>query len=185
MALTQLEMVLRSEPNLRIEFHKVASVESKLVDPRPGGRNQDGRGMTKSDDFFFFRLRISLPRSGNHGVCDGESTHTPCRTHIIFALFPCVTYRHEHAWLKVFAVCVCVISLHLALSILMFHPPSLLFPHCQFDTTFSSAPSSSSFTRPISAGQAHLRTCAGEFGFLADPTHLQVMSPKSSTRPLL
>ena len=24
-------------------------------------------------------------------------THTPCRTHIFCALFPCVTYRHEHA----------------------------------------------------------------------------------------
>ena len=65
-----------------------------------------------------------------------------------------------------------VISLHLPLSILMFHPPSLLFSHGHFDTTFPYAPSSSSFIRPKNAGQAHLRTCAGEFGFLANPTHL-------------
>ena len=76
------------------------------------------------------------------------------------------------------ACSVCVISLHLALSILMFHPPSLLFPHGHFDTTFPSAPSSSSFTRPKSAGQAHLRTSAGEFGYLADPTHSIGFEPK-------
>ena len=39
-----------------------------------------------------------------------------------------------------------VISLHLALSVLMFHPPSLLLPRGHFDTTFPSAPSSSSLT---------------------------------------
>ena len=38
-------------------------------------------------------------------------THTPCRTHIFFALVPCVTYRHEHAWLKVFAVCMSYLSI--------------------------------------------------------------------------
>ena len=41
-------------------------------------------------------------------VC-ATCVHTLCvaRT-IFFALFPCVTYRQEHAWLKVFAVCMCV-----------------------------------------------------------------------------
>ena len=34
-----------------------------------------------------------------------------------------------------------VTSLHLTLSILMFHPPSLPFPHDHFDTSFLSAPS--------------------------------------------
>ena len=53
----------------------------------------------------FFSLKISHPRSGNYCVCDGECTHTPCRTHIFLTPFPCVTYRHRvHAWLKVFAV---------------------------------------------------------------------------------
>ena len=70
-----------------------------------------------------------------------------------------------------------VISLHLAFSILMFHPPSLLFPHGHFDTTFPSALSSSSFTRPESADQARFRTSAEESGYLAGPTH--------STRPAL
>ena len=51
-----------------------------------------------------------------------------------------------------------VAYLHLALSTLMFHYPSLLFAHGHFDTTFPSAPSSSSFTRPKSAGQARFRT---------------------------
>ena len=71
-----------------------------------------------------------------------------------------------------------VISLHLALSILMFHPPSLLFPHSHFDTTVPSAPSSSSFTLPKSAGQTHFRTSAGEFGQLADPTRSTSYEPK-------
>ena len=84
------------------------------------------------------------------------------------------------------SVCVCVISLHLALSILMFHPPSLLFPHGHFDAKFPSAPSSSSVTRPRSVGQAHFRTCAGEFRYLADPTHLTSYEPKEflTRRPL-
>ena len=72
------------------------------------------------------------------------------------------------------AQCVCsahVISLHLTLSILMFHPPSLLFPHGHFETTFLSAQSLPDFTRSESAGQTHLRTSGGEFGYLADPTH--------------
>ena len=64
-----------------------------------------------------------------------------------------------------------VISLHLALSFLMFHPPSLLFQHGQFDTTFPSAPSSSNCTRPESADQSHFRTSAEEFDCLTDPTH--------------
>ena len=64
-----------------------------------------------------------------------------------------------------------VISLHLTLSILMFHPPSLLFPHGHFETTFPPAQSLPDFTRPKSAGQAHFRTSAEEFGYLADSTH--------------
>ena len=71
-----------------------------------------------------------------------------------------------------------VAYLRLAFSTLMFHPPSLLFPHGLFDTTFPSAPSSSSCTRPKSAGQAHFRTSAEEFGYLADPTHSTGCEPK-------
>ena len=95
------------------------------------------------------------------------------------AHFLCVTCRHRaHAWLKVFAVCMWHISI--SLSPLMFHPPSLLFPHGHIDTTFPSAPSSSSFTRPTSAGQAYFCTSAGEFGYLADPTHATSYEPTAA-----
>ena len=115
----------------------------------------------------FYRLRISHPRGGNHCVCDGRCTHTPCRTHIFLTQFLCVMYRQMAQ-----GVCSAhVISLHLTLSILMFHPPSLLFPHGHFQTTFPSAQSSPDFTRPESTGQAHFRTNVEEFGYLADPTH--------------
>ena len=99
-------------------------------------------------------------------------THPPCRAHISLTHFHCVTYRHRvHAWLKVFAV---RMSLHLTLSILMFHPPSLLFPDGHFETTFPTSTSSTSLpncSRPESAGQAHFRSSGEEFGYLDDPTH--------------
>ena len=57
-----------------------------------------------------------------------------------------------------------VISLHLALSSLMFHPPSLLFPDGHFETSLPDC------SRPESAGQAHFRMSAEESGYLADPT---------------
>ena len=71
-----------------------------------------------------------------------------------------------------------VISLHLALSILMFHPPSLLFPHGDFDTSFSSALTLPNCSRSESAGQEHFRTSGEEFGYLADPTHSTGHEPK-------
>ena len=97
-------------------------------------------------------------------------THSVSHAHFLctFSLRDVLTSRTRMAQ----GVCSAhVMSLHLALSIPMFHPPSLLFPHGHFDTTFPSAPSSSSFTRLESAGQAHFRTSAGEFGYLTDPTH--------------
>ena len=63
-------------------------------------------------------------------------------------------------------------------SLFMCHPPSLLFPHGHFEITFPSAPSSSNCTRPESAGQAHFRTSAEEFGYLADPAHSTGYEPK-------
>ena len=73
-----------------------------------------------------------------------------------------------------------VISLHLTLSILMFHPPSLLFPHGYFDTSFPTLTSTTflpNCSRSESAGQAHFRT-SEEFGYLADPTHSTSCEPK-------
>ena len=55
--------------------------------------------------------------------------------------------------------------------LIMFHPPSLLFPHGHFDTSFPSAHSLPNCSRSESAGQAHFRTSGEEFGYLADPTH--------------
>ena len=110
-------------------------------------------------------------------MCDGVRTHAPCRTHIFLTQFLCVTYRHRvHAWLKVCAVRMSYLSI--SPSLFMCHPPSLLFPHGHFETTFPSAPSSSNCTRPESAGQAHFRTNAEEFGYLADPGHSTGYEPK-------
>ena len=74
-----------------------------------------------------------------------------------------------------------VIPLRLALSIPMFHPPSLRFPDGHIETTFPTSTSSSSlqnFARPERAGQAHFRTSGEEFGDLADPTHSTGCEPK-------
>ena len=64
-----------------------------------------------------------------------------------------------------------VVSADLTFSLLMFHPPSLLFPHGHFDTLFPSALSLPNCSRSEGAGQAHFRTSGEEFGYLADPTH--------------
>ena len=58
-----------------------------------------------------------------------------------------------------------VIDLRFSFSILMFHPPSLLFPDGHFETTFPTLTSTTylpSFTCPKSAGQAHSLTSTEE-----------------------
>ena len=103
------------------------------------------------------------------------SVHTPCRTHICQAHFLCVACRRRvHAWLKVFAVRMST-SLHLTFSILMFHPPSLLFPHGHFDFSFPSTLSLPNCSLIESAG---FRTSGEESGYLADPTHSTGHEPK-------
>ena len=71
-----------------------------------------------------------------------------------------------------------VTSHHLTFSLLMFHPPSLLFPHGHLDTSLLSAPSLLNCSRSESAGQAHFRMSAEESGYLADPTHSTGCEPK-------
>ena len=66
-----------------------------------------------------------------------------------------------------------VTSPHLTLSLLMFHPPSMLFPHGHLD-----APSLPNCSRSEGAGQAHFRMSAEESGYLADPTHSTGYEPK-------
>ena len=142
---------------------------------RLGGRHQDGSGTTKSG--ICFCLRISHPRSGNYCVCDGERVYTHSVSHVHFL---CTSSLRDVQTRTRMAQGVCsahVISLHLTLSILMFHP-SLLFPHGHFDTSFPSAPSLPNCSRSESAGQAHFRTSGGEFGYLADPAHSTGYEPK-------
>ena len=107
-------------------------------------------------------------------------THTPCRTHNFLTKFLCLTYRHEHARLKVFAVRMSNFSIS----------PSpfsrfIRLPCCS--RTVTSRPPSRlqrprlpcrTVPRPESAGQAHFRTSAEEFGHLADPTHSTGCEPK-------
>ena len=58
------------------------------------------------------KLKVSHTCSSNYSVCDGGCTHTPCRTHIFFAHFPCATYRHRvQAWLNIFTVHISYISI--------------------------------------------------------------------------
>ena len=83
-------------------------------------------------------------RGGVHTLC--------CRTHIWSAHIrtsSCVcTYTHGSRLSKKVFAFVHVVYLRLAFSTLMFRPPSLLFPHGHFDTTFPSAQSLPSFIRP-------------------------------------
>ena len=196
MALTHLEMVLRGKPNLRLKFHTVASpkinrsaclgkprsihswwsVESKLVDHVLVGEIKMDMERRSLRIFLDSGFRTHVVATT---VCATGGVHTlrVART-VSFCTFSLRGVQTRTRMPQ--GICSAhVISLHIAYSVLMFHPPSLLFPHCHFDTTFPSAPSSSSFTRPKNAGHAHLRTCAGEFGYLAEPTHLK----KENRRP--
>ena len=165
------------------EKHSLMMIGGKQIGgQRPGGRNQDGSGTTKSRDFFLvsgFGQLLCVRR----GVC----THSVSHAHFsdTFSLRVAQTSRTRMAQ----GVCsVHVISLHLTFSLLMFHPPSLLFPHGHFDS-FPSAPSLANCSRFESAGLPHFRTSGDEFGYLADPTHSTGYEPKefdkiSSTRRL-
>ena len=194
MALSQLEMVLRGKPNLRIKIpHNGLTKNQQKRMPREtekrslmmiGGKQIGGPspgGEIKMEVELrslgiFPCLRISHPRSGNNCVCDGECTHTPCRTHIFLTHFPCVAYRRRvHAWRKVFAVRMSYLSIS----------PSpfscfIRLPCCSL-TVISRPPSHlpcRTVPDPKSAGLAHFRTSGGEFGYLADPTHSTGYEPK-------
>ena len=99
-----------------------------------------------------------------------KCTHTPCGTHIFFALLHCVTYRHEHTWLKVFAVRMSHLSL----------PPSpfscfIRRPCCS--RTVTSTPRSRLHLpcRTVPDPKARVKRTSAradeEFGYLTDPTN--------------
>ena len=67
-----------------------------------------------------------------------------------------------------------VVSLRLALSILMFHPPSLLYPEGDFPWSTAC----SSFARPKIAEHAHFHTSGEEFVYMGDSAHSTGYEPK-------
>ena len=94
----------RGKPNLRFKFHTMAlpKISRSACFGKPRSIHDDDRWKANwwttssweksrwewNDEVYgFFCLRISHPRGGNYCVCDGECTHTPCRTHIFFAFF--------------------------------------------------------------------------------------------------
>ena len=119
-------------------------------------------------------------RGGVHTLC--------CRTHIWSAhthASPCVcTCAHGSKLSKKVFAFVHVVYLRLAFSTLMYRPPSLLFPHGHFDSTFPSAQSLPSFIRPKSAKCTSARSLRS-LATWPSPVSTQLVSPSSSTRPLL
>ena len=135
--------------------------------------------MVKAEGFFFFFDSGFRTHVVATAVCATVCVHTLRVARACFQTqFLCVTYGPSRTRMAKGVCNAHVISLHLTLSSILFHPPSLLFPHGHFETTFPSAPSSSNCPRPESAGQAHFRTSGEECGHLADSTHCTGYEPK-------
>ena len=113
-------------------------------------------------------------------VSSFHCVHTlSCRTHIFFAWRTDIAYTHGSRLRKRFVAYAC----RWCPSRLLHVPPSILVvPGRSRRHHVPGTPSSSSFTRPISAGQAHFRTSAEEFGYLADPTHSTGYEPKQTDK---
>ena len=120
-------------------------------------------------------------------VCATVGVHT--LTHIFRTQFPLRDVQTSRTRMAQGVCSAHVISLHLALSILMFLPPSLLFPDGHFETTFPTLTSMTSLPNVSRPKKARVvRTSARAPRSLATwpiPRTPQVMSPRSSTRPLL
>ena len=139
---------------------------------RPGGRNQDGSGTTKSENFLVSGFRTHVVATVRREVYTLRVART-----IFWRMF--LAWRTDIAYThgsRRFAVRLSSPP-HLTFSRLTFHPP-LLFPHGHLDTSFLSAPSLPTCSRSESAGEAHFRTSGGEFGYLANPTHSTGYEPK-------
>ena len=96
----------------------------------------------------------------------------PARSLRTLHIFMPVTYTHGSSVCEKGVVCICVVSFHLAFSLLMFHP-SLLFPHAYLDITFLSTRSCR--TCPKSAGHAHLRTRTRSLAIWPSPPSTHVV----------
>ena len=103
-----------------------------------------------------FCLRVSHPRGGNQCGCDeGVSTHSVSHAHFsgfpavltwpLVSLvcvqysqvfYPCILSMCEHTRMAQGVCSAHAISPHLNFSLLVFHPPSSLFPHGHLDTSF-------------------------------------------------
>ena len=133
-------------------------------------------------DFSDRFLRVSYTCSSDYSVYDGWCTYTHLlHAHLSVAQFVCA-HPHIfmrvliHAWLKCLwkGVCTCVVSLHLACSLLMIHPSSLLFLDGHLETTpdyeFTDDPVHAFLPYLLvqkNAGHAPLRTCIAKFGYFA------------------
>ena len=86
------------------EKHSLMMIGGKQIGgQRPGGRNQNGSGTTKSEDFFF-KSQDFAPAYWQL-LCVRREVYTHSVSHAHFSdTFLCVAYRHRVAWLKVFAV---------------------------------------------------------------------------------
>ena len=178
MTLTQLEMALRGEPKLRFKFHTQAS--SRITSRACLGNREalthtsdnwwEANWWTKS---WWERSRWRMMKSESFFITQDFAPtlwQLLCvRRVVVHALRVARTFFRHSFFLRDaqtsrarMAQGVCsehVISLHLVPSVLMFHPPSLLFPHGHFETTVPSAPSS--YPTPKRASSALPHDCRG------------------------
>ena len=193
MALTQLEMALRGEPTLRFKFYTEASSRIRKKVQASGNREE----LTPTSDNWWnaswwnkswWERSTWTWNDEVWGFLNSRSrthVHTPCRTHIFFAHFLCVTYRHRvHAWLKVFAACRISISISLSL-----FSCSIRHPCCSRTVTSTPRSRPHRLRRALPDPKARVkRTSARAPRSLATWPILctpQVMSPKRLARPLL
>ena len=114
--------------------------------------------------------------------CAKNCTRTPCRTHVFLRHFPCVGVQTSRTRMAQGVCSAHVTSLHLTLSIILFHPPSLLFLDGHFETTFPTLTSALSFPNcsdPISRVNCTSARAARSLATWPIPRTPQVMSPNN------
>ena len=172
-------MVQASIDNER-DFDKVAEafviqhlrVHLRESQRRTKGNGKDGSKRGDTSNIRWFRGK----GKGKHTGSGKLYTHSAvARTFFSAQVIARVAHRHHaYAWLKAHGlsvmkrfVALCMSCLSVALSLLMFQPPSLLFP----DGHFSCSTSLQSFIRPKIAGHAHSHSSGEEFVYMTDSAH--------------